>query len=78
MDRNSECVTLNIAHCGHLVQIKCPQCAAERCSQEPLSCSTFIVNFINVVYDVKIYMFIMSHNGMASVKSENLAFFFFF
>jgi hypothetical protein len=27
-----------------------------------------IVGFINVVYDVKIYMLIISHNGMASIK----------
>ena len=27
-----------------------------------------IVSIINVVYDVKIYMLIMSHNGMATVK----------
>ena len=26
------------------------------------------MSFINVVYDVKIYMLMMSHNGMASVK----------
>jgi len=30
-----------------------------------------IVSFINVVYDVKIYMLIMSRNGMASVKLTN-------
>jgi len=27
-----------------------------------------IVSFIIVVYDVKMYVLIMSHNGMASVK----------
>ena len=27
-----------------------------------------IVSFINVVYDVKIYMLIMTHNGMASIQ----------
>ena len=28
------------------------------------------MSFINVLYDVKIYMLIMSHNGMASVKKN--------
>ena len=30
-----------------------------------------MVSFINVVYDVKIYRLIMSHNGMASVQNQN-------
>jgi len=30
------------------------------------------MSFINVVYDVKIYMLVMSHNGMASIKLSTL------